>query len=89
MFLLASGGRYQPGNSDGIARVNLFDYQQAGTGELFVDLTGTSLNAFDRLVASGQWPVAMWSLMAISISISTGASYPRSAIRSTSSRAIR
>jgi hypothetical protein len=51
--LLNMQGAFRPGNSDGIARVDLFDYQQAGTGQLFVDLTGTGLNQFDRLVASG------------------------------------
>jgi hypothetical protein len=51
--LLDMQGAFRPGNSEGLGRVNLFDYQQADTGELFVELTGTSLNAFDRLVADG------------------------------------
>ncbi len=51
--LLDMQGAFRPGNSEGIGRVDLFDYQQANTGELFVELTGTALNAFDRLVASG------------------------------------
>ena len=51
--LLDMQGALRPGNSEGIGRVDLFDYQQADTGELFVELTGTALNAFDRLVASG------------------------------------
>jgi hypothetical protein len=51
--LLDMQGGFRPGNSEGIARVDLFDFQLAGTSELFVELTGTSLNAFDRLVASG------------------------------------
>src|SRR5690606_35045684 len=51
--LLDMQGTFRPGNFDGIGRVNLFDYQQEETGELFVELTGTALNAFDRLVASG------------------------------------
>jgi hypothetical protein len=46
-------GAFRPGNSEGIGRVNLFEYQQGNTGELFVELRGTALNAFDRLVASG------------------------------------
>jgi hypothetical protein len=46
-------GAFRPGNSEGIGRVNLFDYQQGDTGELYVELTGTALNAFDRLVATG------------------------------------
>lgn len=51
--LLQMQGAFRPGNSEGIGRVNLFDYQQESTGELFVELRGTALNAFDRLVASG------------------------------------
>ena len=51
--LLDMQGGLRPGNSEGIGRVNLLDYQQADTGELFVELRGTALNAFDRLVASG------------------------------------
>lgn len=51
--LLDMQGGFRPGNSEGIGRVDLFDYQHADTAELFVELTGTALNAFDRLVASG------------------------------------
>jgi hypothetical protein len=51
--LLDMQGGFRPGNSAGIGRIDLFDYQQADTGELFVELTGTGLNQFDRLVASG------------------------------------
>jgi hypothetical protein len=51
--LLDMQGAFRPGNSEGIGRVNLFDYQQASSAELFVELRGTALNAFDRLVASG------------------------------------
>jgi len=51
--LLDMQGTFQPGNSAGIARVDLLDYQQANTGELFVELTGTGLNQFDRLVVNG------------------------------------
>jgi hypothetical protein len=51
--LLQMDGAFRPGNSEGIARVDLFEYQQGNTGELFVELRGTALNAFDRLVASG------------------------------------
>jgi hypothetical protein len=51
--LLDMQGAFRPGNSEGIGRVNLFDYQQTSTSELFVEIKGTSLNAFDRLVASG------------------------------------
>ena len=51
--LLDMRGAMRPGNSQGIGRVNLFDFQQSDSSELFIELTGTSLNAFDRLVASG------------------------------------
>ena len=51
--LLDMQGAFRPGNSEGIGRVDLFDYQQADSGELFVEVIGTSLNQFDRLVASG------------------------------------
>jgi hypothetical protein len=51
--LLDMQGAFRPGNFNGIGRVDLFDYQQSNTGELYVELTGTGLNAFDRLVASG------------------------------------
>ena len=43
--LLDMQGGFRPGNSEGIGRVDLFDYQQADTSELFVELTGTALNA--------------------------------------------
>ena len=51
--LLDMQGAFRPGNFEGIGRVDLFDYQQSNTAELFVELKGTALNAFDRLVASG------------------------------------
>jgi autotransporter-associated beta strand protein len=61
--LLEMKGAFRPGNFNGIGRVNLLDYQQeSGTfsngsftngGELYVELIGTSLNQFDRLVAVG------------------------------------
>ena len=34
-------------------RSDMSDFQQSATGELNVDLSGTGLNAFDRLVISG------------------------------------
>jgi hypothetical protein len=46
-------GAFRPGNFNGIGRVDLFDYQQGPGGELYVEMIGTALNAFDRLVASG------------------------------------
>jgi hypothetical protein len=51
--LLDMQGAFRPGNDNGIGRVNLFDYQQRDAGELYVEITGTALNAFDRLVATG------------------------------------
>jgi hypothetical protein len=51
--LLNMDGAFRPGNFNGIGRVDLLDYQQADTGELYVELVGTALNAFDRLVADG------------------------------------
>ncbi len=51
--LLDMQGAFRPGNSEGIGRVDLFDFQQSTTSELFVEITGTGLNAFDRLVADG------------------------------------
>ena len=51
--LLEMRGAFRPGNFNGIGRVNLTDYQQFDTGELFVEMIGTGLNQFDRLVATG------------------------------------
>jgi hypothetical protein len=51
--LLEMHGALRPGNSEGIGRANLTDYQQFATGELWIELKGTSLNEFDRLSASG------------------------------------
>lgn len=52
VLLLMEGG-FRPGNSEGIGRVNLTDFQQADTSELFVEILGTALNAHDRLVVAG------------------------------------
>jgi hypothetical protein len=46
-------GAFRPGNFNGIGRVELFEYQQGNTGELYVEIIGTSLNQFDRLVVGG------------------------------------
>ena len=51
--LLDMQGSFRPGNSQGIARVDLFDFQLANSSEVYFEFTGTALNAFDRLVASG------------------------------------
>ncbi|HEY3395278.1 MAG TPA: PEP-CTERM sorting domain-containing protein, partial [Lacipirellulaceae bacterium] len=51
--LLDMQGTFRPGGSEGIGRIDLLDYQSSDTSELFVELTGTALNRFDRLVAEG------------------------------------
>jgi hypothetical protein len=51
--LLEMYGALRPGNSEGIGVANLTNYQQFPTGQLFVELRGTSLNQFDRLAATG------------------------------------
>lgn len=51
--LVEMNGAFRPGNFNGIGRVDMFDYQQGETGELYVEIIGTALNAFDRLVLSG------------------------------------
>lgn len=51
--LLDMQGALRPGNSQGIARVDLADFQTAPTSELFFEFVGTSLNAYDRLVVDG------------------------------------
>jgi hypothetical protein len=51
--LLELHGGLRPGNSEGIGRANLTDYQQFATGKFFLELRGTSLNEFDRLSATG------------------------------------
>jgi hypothetical protein len=51
--LLDMQGAFRPGNFNGIGRVELLDMQMASTSELFVELIGTGLNQYDRLVADG------------------------------------
>jgi hypothetical protein len=51
--LLEMYGAFRPGNFNGIGRVELLDMQMSNTSELYVELIGTSLNQFDRLVADG------------------------------------
>ncbi|MGD9637110.1 MAG: beta strand repeat-containing protein, partial [Pirellulales bacterium] len=53
VVLLNMQGAFRPGNFEGIGRVELLDYQQADTGELYTEIRGTGLNQFDRLVVSG------------------------------------
>ena len=52
-MLLDNQGAFRPSGFDTVGRVDLKDYQQASTGELFVELAGTGLNQFDRLVING------------------------------------
>ena len=47
--LLDNEGTIRPGGFDTIGAVNLKDYQQTNSGQLFVELKGTLLNQFDRL----------------------------------------
>jgi hypothetical protein len=51
--LLDMQGAFRPGNFNGIGRVNLLDFQETDTSELYVEMVGTGLNQFDRLVLSG------------------------------------
>jgi hypothetical protein len=51
--LLVMDGAFRPGNFNGIGRVALLDLQESSTSETYVELIGTSLNQFDRLVAAG------------------------------------
>jgi hypothetical protein len=51
--LLDMQGAFRPGNSQGIARVDILDFQTAPSSELFFEFIGTSLNAYDRLVVDG------------------------------------
>ncbi len=51
--LLDMAGGFRPANSEGIGRVDVKDYQQASTGDLFIEIAGTSLNQFDRVVVNG------------------------------------
>jgi hypothetical protein len=51
--LLNMDGAFRPGNFNGIGRVELLDMELSDTSELYVELIGTSLNQFDRLVAGG------------------------------------
>lgn len=51
--LLVNEGSLRPGNFEGIGTATVKDYSQTETGELFVELTGTLPNQFDRIQASG------------------------------------
>jgi hypothetical protein len=51
--LLDNEGGLRPGNFEGIGRLNLQDYQQQDSGQLYVEIVGTLLNQYDRLVVNG------------------------------------
>ncbi len=50
--LVVNEGNFRP-VFDSVGRVDVRDYEQAHGGHLFVELTGTALNEFDRLVVNG------------------------------------
>ena len=87
--LLDMQGAFRPGNSEGIGRVDLFDYQQAQHGRT----VRRDSRERPSTPLIGWSPAATWCWMAISISISTKShracpSCRRWARHSTSSRAI-
>jgi hypothetical protein len=51
--LLDLKGALRPANSEGLGRVDVKDFQEAATSELFFEIAGTGLNQFDRLVVNG------------------------------------
>ncbi len=51
--LVANSGVFRPSGFDAVGAVTLKDYQQANSGELFVEINGTLLNQYDRLSATG------------------------------------
>ncbi len=52
--LLVNEGTIRVAGFDAVGAATVKDYQQSNTGELFVELTGTLLNQFDRLSVTGQ-----------------------------------
>ena len=51
--LLVNDGALRPGDFEGVGRVDVRDYQQGDTGQLYMELTGTLLNQYDRMVVNG------------------------------------
>jgi hypothetical protein len=51
--LLDNQGTFRPAGFNAVGRVDLRDYQQGDTGGLIVDVAGTGLGQFDRLVVNG------------------------------------
>jgi hypothetical protein len=52
--LVENRGTIRPAGFDAVGLATVKDYQQYDTGQLFVEITGTSLNQYDRLAAAGQ-----------------------------------
>ena len=52
--LVVNEGTIRVAGFDTVGAATVKDYQQLSTGELFVELTGTLLNQYDRLIATGQ-----------------------------------
>ena len=86
--LLDMQGAFRPGNSEGIGRVDLFDYQQANTGELYVELTGNCAQCV-RSLWSLSGDAVVDGYLNIDIDEFAGSSCRRSVRRSTSSPATR
>lgn len=51
--LVQNDGAIRPAGFDAVGRVDVRDYQQSSDGELFMEIAGTALNQFDRLVVNG------------------------------------
>ncbi|RYD61533.1 MAG: hypothetical protein EOP83_16775 [Verrucomicrobiaceae bacterium] len=51
--LFINHGTLEPGGLDTAGRTDVRDFQQSATGELSVEITGTNLNQFDRLIVNG------------------------------------
>jgi hypothetical protein len=51
--LLDNQGTIRPAGFDSVGRVDVKDYQQSSTGEWFMEITGTNLNQYDRVVVNG------------------------------------
>lgn len=51
--LLDLAGALRPANSEGIGQVTVKDLQQAVTSQLFMEITGTLLNQYDRVTVNG------------------------------------
>jgi hypothetical protein len=52
-ILLDVQGAFRPGDFNSVGVATVKDYQQAATGQLYVELTGTALNQYDRVSSTG------------------------------------